>query len=249
MAKQTLQILKSWFVRGAKPTQKQFSDTFDSFVHKDEMIPQNKIEELSETLQQVEETVNGAITGQITDVKFGGVSLEKNAGSVNIPASDLAQNGDDCLRLNIMRVLDIGAVGNKVLIDVPEGYVCYAQTAESAGTFRYCSWVNGYNSFFTSYSASVVTKITKYGAEKGNSVYTRVEGVDTYVNTGVSLEVASGSIYLSSPGSYCIKGGTQIEIEVASTTLPSNIIEENGGVILPKILIWGTLFCFRRTVE
>ena len=51
MAIQTLQTLKSWFVRGAKPTQQQFGDAFDSFVHKSDMIPQNKIEELSNTLE------------------------------------------------------------------------------------------------------------------------------------------------------------------------------------------------------
>jgi hypothetical protein len=35
MPKQTTDILKSWFQTGDKPTQSQFADLIDSFVHKD----------------------------------------------------------------------------------------------------------------------------------------------------------------------------------------------------------------------
>ena len=106
MAKQSRQILKSWFVRGAKPTQTQFGDTFDSFVHKDDSIPQDKVEELSNTLEQIQETTERAIAGAIEDVKVNGVSLPKENKSVNIvlhellPYNDIAKIADYTYRLN-----------------------------------------------------------------------------------------------------------------------------------------------------
>jgi uncharacterized repeat protein (TIGR01451 family) len=52
MPKVTLETIKSWFKKYDKPTERQFSDTFDSLWHKDEIIPQNKIENLDSTLNQ-----------------------------------------------------------------------------------------------------------------------------------------------------------------------------------------------------
>ena len=97
MAKQALETLKSWFKRGAKPTQQQFSDTFDSFVHKDDMIPQNKIDELGNTLRQLHRDVDAAFSEAIEDVKVNGVSLEKDEKSVNIeiPQADWSQNDSE----------------------------------------------------------------------------------------------------------------------------------------------------------
>lgn len=50
MPLQTLNTIKSWFKTGAKPTQQQFWDTWQSFWHKDEQIPQNSIQDLTRTL-------------------------------------------------------------------------------------------------------------------------------------------------------------------------------------------------------
>jgi hypothetical protein len=50
MAKQTLNTIKNWFKTGLKPTQAQFWDTWDSFWHKDEMIPSAKITNLDTIL-------------------------------------------------------------------------------------------------------------------------------------------------------------------------------------------------------
>lgn len=99
MAKQALETLKSWFKRGAKPTQQQFSDAFDSFVHKDDMIPQNKIDELGNTLRQLQQDVDAAFSGAIEEVKVNGVPLEKDEKSVNIEIgqsqADWEQNDED----------------------------------------------------------------------------------------------------------------------------------------------------------
>ncbi|SHH75398.1 hypothetical protein [Flavobacterium johnsoniae] len=41
-----LNTIKNWFKTGLKPTQQQFWDTWDSFFHKDELIPQSSVSNL-----------------------------------------------------------------------------------------------------------------------------------------------------------------------------------------------------------
>lgn len=50
MAKTTINIIKSWFKTGLKPTQDQFWSWQDSYWHKDEIIPQESIQDLNTTL-------------------------------------------------------------------------------------------------------------------------------------------------------------------------------------------------------
>jgi hypothetical protein len=45
-----INTIKQWFKTGLKPTQDQFWNWIDSFWHKDELIPQDKIQNLSTTL-------------------------------------------------------------------------------------------------------------------------------------------------------------------------------------------------------
>ncbi|GGB83109.1 hypothetical protein GCM10007424_23910 [Flavobacterium suaedae] len=46
----TLSEIKNWFKTGLKPTQAQFWATWDSFFHKDDVIPQSSIQDLDSTL-------------------------------------------------------------------------------------------------------------------------------------------------------------------------------------------------------
>ena len=50
MAQTAINIIKNWFKTGLKPTQDQFWNWMDSFWHKDELIPQDKIQDLETTL-------------------------------------------------------------------------------------------------------------------------------------------------------------------------------------------------------
>ena len=50
MAKTAINTIKQWFKTGLKPTQDQFWNWIDSFWHKDELIPQENIQNLSTTL-------------------------------------------------------------------------------------------------------------------------------------------------------------------------------------------------------
>ena len=99
MAKQALNTIKSWFKRGAKPTQQQFSDAFDSFVHKDDLIPQEKIENFADTINYMQHDVDNAFANSIEEVKVNGVPLEKDEKSVNIEIgqsqADWEQNDED----------------------------------------------------------------------------------------------------------------------------------------------------------
>lgn len=50
MATTPLNTIKNWFKTGLKPIQVQFWSWMDSFWHKDETIPQNKIQNLDADL-------------------------------------------------------------------------------------------------------------------------------------------------------------------------------------------------------
>jgi len=69
MAKTTINTIKQWFKTGLKPTQDQFWNWMDSFWHKDELIPQKNIEDLSTTLSskadadQLENKANADASG------------------------------------------------------------------------------------------------------------------------------------------------------------------------------------------
>lgn len=51
-----LNTLKTWFKTGLKPTQAQFWAWLDAFYHKDEEIPQDKINGLAKTLESKADT-------------------------------------------------------------------------------------------------------------------------------------------------------------------------------------------------
>lgn len=52
MAKQSIEQLKQWFESGDYPTQAQFWDWLDSFIHKDDQLTVENIQNLSTILSQ-----------------------------------------------------------------------------------------------------------------------------------------------------------------------------------------------------
>ncbi|MEO8236403.1 MAG: hypothetical protein ABI549_13380, partial [Flavobacterium sp.] len=60
MAIVNLITIKNWFKTGLKPTQQQFWDTWDSFWHKEDMIPIEKIQ----GIQAIYNAVNNHIADQ-----------------------------------------------------------------------------------------------------------------------------------------------------------------------------------------
>jgi glutathionyl-hydroquinone reductase len=58
MAKVNLTTIKNWFKTGLKPTQIQFWDTWDSFFHKDDMIPIAQVEGINNVYSAINAHVN-----------------------------------------------------------------------------------------------------------------------------------------------------------------------------------------------
>ena len=72
MAKQTLNTIKNWFKTGLKPSQQQFWDTWDSFWHKNEIIPAANIENLDERFD--EKTDQDAFSSHLADTVAHGIN-------------------------------------------------------------------------------------------------------------------------------------------------------------------------------
>ena len=112
MAQTAINTIKNWFKTGLKPTQDQFWNWMDSYWHKDEEIPQDKIKGLSESLEakadaaQLENKANADATGltqenvEAWNTKLKTLSdapsdnkryVRKNEGWEEIPASGGAE--------------------------------------------------------------------------------------------------------------------------------------------------------------
>jgi len=81
MAKQTLNTIKNWFKTGLKPTQQQFWDTWDSFWHKDQVIPASSIENLDARFD--EKADEEAFENHLSDLNA------HNIGNLSIPAGPI----------------------------------------------------------------------------------------------------------------------------------------------------------------
>ncbi len=85
MAITDLNILKSYFKTGDKPTQDQFSAVFDSFWHKSEGIPLAKIEGLQGVLDQKQDKLIAGVTIRNLEVDHQTMSL-LGSGALSINA-------------------------------------------------------------------------------------------------------------------------------------------------------------------
>jgi len=86
MAKQSLNTIKTWFKTGFKPTQQQFWDTWDSFWHKDEIIPASKIENLD--IRFDEKADADALRSHVKDLSAHGLDQKANLLTTNIFSED-----------------------------------------------------------------------------------------------------------------------------------------------------------------
>jgi glutathionyl-hydroquinone reductase len=55
-----LTTIKNWFKTGLKPTQQQFWDTWDSFFHKDDLIPIAQIDGIDSVYNAINNHINDA---------------------------------------------------------------------------------------------------------------------------------------------------------------------------------------------
>ena len=87
----SLPTIKSWFKTGLRPTEQQFSDTWDSFFHKSEKVPIAQVE----GIDAVFEAIN-AVSATVRFVGVGQLTIYKN------PLNNLPANA------NILQVNDVG---------------------------------------------------------------------------------------------------------------------------------------------
>ena len=80
MAKVSLQVIKNWFKTALKPTQEQFWSTWDSFWHKDDLIPAASIENLDNRFD--EKADNDALQSHLNDDDAHSIN-QKLAGKVD----------------------------------------------------------------------------------------------------------------------------------------------------------------------
>ena len=191
MAKQSLQTLKSWFIRGAKPTAQQFSDAFDSFVHKDDMIPQNKIEELSQTLTQVQQDVDAAFSDSIEEVNVNGTPLEKTDKSVNVVIPQADWNQNDATKLDYVKNrthkktdVELSILENQFIIGQREtSSVSLLRHIIAGKTYKVKIGNNEYTKEAIEYNGGAAINLDQ---EADIIVYTNASYVDKIANSGIS---------------------------------------------------------------
>ncbi|MFK7004611.1 hypothetical protein BWK63_09535 [Flavobacterium covae] len=81
------EIIKGWFKTGSKPTEKQFSATWDSFRHKSEKIPINQIDGIAQVFQ----TINQISQQNPRIVPVGQLQIFKVAPNAN---NNVLESGD-----------------------------------------------------------------------------------------------------------------------------------------------------------
>ena len=171
----------------------------------------------------------------------GDVQVNGQVNSVKLTEEDA-----DVLRIPILKTLDLSTVNNEVRIKLPDGYVFYSTIAEQSGSLKYCAMINGYGSNYTAYTATVAVSITSFNLYIDNDVATYLTRDTTYTNTGVFINQSTpNNLYMTTPDSYAIKGGTDIIIKVTATDVPADFSTRFPGVI-PKILIFGNLYGVKR---
>ena len=132
MAKTAINTIKNWFKTGLKPTQDQFWNWMDSYWHKDELIPQDKIQDLSTTLSgkadadQLANKANADATGLTDEQKSAWKeSLSVREVPANIALVDkLDKEGNVYSKEQVTELLDNldKNIGNSDL-EVPAGIV------------------------------------------------------------------------------------------------------------------------------
>ena len=187
----------------------------------------------------------------LANLNFQNLDVQGNlnlAGMLN--RFDFTQCTNDVLTIQVCQTLDISKVGEKIEIQIPDGYVAHMSDGEYVGYLKYCSYFNGYTSWFISYNATITKTFKGFGTWY-NFNTKKVEYSDR-TRTGtqtVTLNTAYTPLSFDTPDAFCIKGGTKIVIEVTSTKFPATYVEDNQNAVIPKILIWGNIRCFKRPLE
>lgn len=199
--------------------------------------------------------------GTSSSARSNARTLDKNgnerlAGNLTVGGmvnrTDMSNEDDACIRINVMKVLDISQVGNNVTIDIPDGYVATPYTAESFTSLKWISMCDGYQNLFTGYGTTINISGMELGIGKDGDDQSPTYNEMVYWKRGFSTNASVG---MNSYGTFnfasgAVMGGTSIRLEVTNTNIPATWNEEqNNGMGQPKILIFGTIYCYKRQEE
>ncbi|KIO75938.1 hypothetical protein TH53_17915 [Pedobacter lusitanus] len=137
MAKQTLNIIKNWFRTGLKPSQQQFWDTWDSFWHKDAIIPSGNIENLDLRFDQKADAE--ALNSHIKDQTAHGLNQKAGLTDQNIFAAEntfinkirvpkvLTDTGID-FNLDLKNKMAVSGFAGKLTFGIEDGTLSFTGT-------------------------------------------------------------------------------------------------------------------------
>lgn len=187
----------------------------------------------------------------LANLNFQNLDVQGNlnlAGMLN--RFDFTQCTNDVLTIQVCQTLDISKVGEKIEIQIPDGYVAHMSDGEYVGYLKYCSYFNGYTSWFISYNATIAKTFKGFGTWYNSNTQKVVYSDRTQTETQtVTLNNACAPLSFHTPDALCIKGGTKIVIEVTASGFPATYVEDNQNAVIPKILIWGNIRCFKRPLK
>lgn len=128
MAKQTRNQLKAWFKKGKYPTEAQFADGFDSYVHKDDKVDMGTIDGLTDALNNKAAV---SVEDEVTELKTGQTNLCTDLGTTQDEVSAIQDT------LPLKADLMDGKVPSKQLPDgVVNGVTTYIADSQDASQFH-----------------------------------------------------------------------------------------------------------------
>lgn len=100
MPKQSVATLKTWFETGDKPTQQQFWDWLDSFIHKDDGIAQSQVTGLVDSLNSL------ATQASVNELKAIVLTTSASSVSAVLPAGVILEKVR--IKSNAVQTVNIG---------------------------------------------------------------------------------------------------------------------------------------------
>ena len=138
---------------------------------------------------------------QVNDLQCIGDALIQGDAKVNGKLNnEILDVDDNCLIIDICRRLDLSAVGNKVEIALPSGYICNPTAGASVGTLGIETF--GSNSTIWDTRAKVIYKyvradtsveVTNPEQEISNGNFGTV-GMPPYIKTYIKVEVTTAAV-------------------------------------------------------
>ncbi|MGY0039175.1 hypothetical protein [Pedobacter sp. NJ-S-72] len=238
MAKQTLNIIKNWFKTGLKPSQQQFWDTWDSFWHKDSIIPAANIENLDTRFNEKADAE--ALASHIKDLTAHGLNGKaglgednkftgKNTFTNNIRTPKiLSDTGIDFNLDTVDKISGSSGFAGKLTFDIEDGRLSLMTTAASQDTASSPIFSGKQLTINNAGDAEIKGKLTtaELSVRTAENFYQNIKpAVVATEDTQLLLPALSGTLARAEDLPK-ISAGTNVEI---TGVYPEVIINASGG--------------------